>query len=109
MELALQAKRDHPERSAADCAREFGVAKSTLCYRLKGRLLIQDKAIAQQRLTVIGEQGIVRWFTQLLDWGWPASVAQLQEMAVYLLRYRGDYKLLHDEWYSDFLDRHPDF
>jgi helix-turn-helix, Psq domain len=46
MELALQAKRDNPERSAADCAREYGVAKSTLCHRLKGRPSIQEKAIA---------------------------------------------------------------
>jgi hypothetical protein len=109
MELALKAKRENPERLNADCAREYGVSYSTFCHRFNGRPSIQDKATDQQRLTVIEEQGIIRWLTQLLDWGWPASVAQLQEMASHLFRYRNDYKPLHDQWYSDFLERYPDF
>ena len=48
------------------------------------------------------------WVLQLYAWGWPAKTAQLRQMAIELLRARGNPTVLGVNWQQYFLHRHPD-
>src|SRR4051812_30831366 len=108
-ELAIKAHHDNPDLPVKQLAYTYSLPYSTLKHRLNGRRSKKAYAESIQRLTPIEEASILRWLDQLIDWGWPASIPQLQKMATYICLRQGDYKPLHDDWCGDFLNRHPTF
>lgn len=109
LELAIKAKSDNSDLPLSQLAYTYDVPCSTLKHRWNGRRSQKAYGESKQRLTTLEERNIMRWLDQLIDWGWPASIAQLMKMATHICQRRNDWKPLHDRWYSDFLTRYPEF
>ena len=104
-QAALQAGSITSIRAAATL---FGVPYSTLSARIRGRESALNRQKAQLRLSV-HEEAIISKAVYTLDrWGWPMSIGWLENMAIDLLRKKGDTKPLGHHWYTRFLERHPD-
>lgn len=109
MELAVAYKIQNPLASIRNVAHTFEVPRSSLGHRIKGRRDAKTYHQGRQRLTVLEEASLVKWMTQLMNWGWPLSISQLERMATHLLICKGDREPLGQHWYEAFLARHPDF
>ena len=109
MELAVAFKTQNPLTSISTVAHTFDVPRSTLGHRLKGRRDVKTYHQSCQRLTVLEEASLVKWMTQLMNWGWPPTISQLERMATHLLTCKGDCEPLGKNWYEAFLARHPDY
>jgi hypothetical protein len=109
LELAVTYKTQNPFTSVRNVARTFDVPPSTLGHRLKGRRDVKTYRQSRQRLTVLEEASLVKWMTQLMNWGWPPTISQLERMASHLLICKGDREPLGVNWYEAFLARHPNY
>jgi hypothetical protein len=105
---AIALFRAEPHRSIRSLAYEFKIPRSTLQDRLKGKRSIKTFASGRQRLTTHEEASIYRMAVQMASWGWPISIHGLRGFVEDLLKARGDYEPLGVNWYSRFLDRHPE-
>jgi len=106
MSLAIAYKTRNPLTPIRVVAYLFDVPTSTLGHRLNGR---RDVKTFCQRLSVLEKSSLVKWMTQLMNWGWPPTISQLERMATHLLVCKGDCKPLGKNWYDGFLERHPDY
>lgn len=97
-----------PHRTVRALATEFNVPRTTLQARLKGRRSMKTFAVSRQRLTIHEEASIRRTVLQMAQWGWPVSIQGVESLAESLLKARGDQEALGINWYSRFIDRHPD-
>ena len=86
----------------------YDVSKSTLHARIQGRQPRFTSDQTKQLLTPEEEDALTNWVLQLYAWGWPAKIAQLRQMAIELLRARGNHTVLGVNWQQYFLHRHPD-
>ena len=109
MELAVAYKIQNPLASIRKVAHTFDVPPSSLGHRIKGRRDAKTFHQGRQRLTVLEEASLVKCMTQLMNWGWPPTISQLERMATHLLIRKGDREPLGQHWYEAFLARHPDF
>jgi hypothetical protein len=109
IQLAILHKLADPTLKVSELCYRFNVPESTVYHRLAGRRSKDNYSESQQRLTRIEEECLVAWLDKLLDWGWPAEISQLQAMANHLLHCKNDQRPLHEQWYIDFLERHPQF
>lgn len=82
--------------------------RSTLQARLKGRRSAKESQQTQQRLSVEEEDSIKRCLFTLTAWGWPATVRYLESLTTGLLQAKRDFEPLGQNWYKNFLARHPD-
>ncbi|KXX82291.1 Pogo transposable element with ZNF domain [Madurella mycetomatis] len=106
---AIAAFRSKQVPSLRQAARLFDIPPSTLSDRYAGRH--KDHATAKQpsqRLSPQEEDSIVKAVEQLDAWGWPITIAMIENFATQLLHAKGDNKPLGKCWYSNFLTRHPD-
>ena len=93
--------------SITKAAALYGVSKSTLHARNQGRQPRFSSDQVRQLLTPEEEDALKDCVLQLYAWGWPAKVAQLRQMAMELLRARGNQTALGVNWQQHFLHRHP--
>ena len=109
LELAHSAWKDPTNTlSIRKIALQYGVAKTTLDNRIRGRISKLEEAERRQRLTPQEEEAIVAWMLRLQAWGWPPRAEQIRSMVVDLLTKKGDTKALGINWLSKFLSRHPE-
>ena len=108
LELAVTYRTQNPFTSVRNVARTFDVPPSTLGHRLKGRRDVKTYRQSRQRLTVLEEASLVKWMIQLMNWGWPPTISQLERMASHLLICKGDREPLGVNWYEAFIARHPE-
>ena len=94
--------------SITKAAALYGVSKSTLHARIQGRQPRFSSDQVRQLLTPEEDDALKDCVLQLYAWGWPAKVAQLRQMAIELLRARGNHTALGVNWQQHFLHRHPD-
>ena len=103
MELAVAYKNQNPLISNRKIAYLYGVSRSTLGHRLNRcrdpKTYYQD----HQQLTVLEEASLIKWMTQLMNWGWPPCISQLNQMAMHLLICKGDHKPPGQHCYGAFL------
>jgi hypothetical protein len=109
LQLAVAHKARSPMRSTRQLAIIYGVPPSTLCHQLNGRRTQTEYMQSLQRLTVEEENSIKHWIEKLISWNWNPKIEQLERYATHLLRLRNDFEPLGIKWYTQFLDRHPDF
>ena len=93
--------------SISKTASLYAVSKTTLYSRIHGRQPRFTSDI-KQLLTFEEENALKNWLLQLCAWGWPAKIAQLRQMAIELLRARGNHTALGVNWQQHFLNRHSD-
>ena len=94
-------------RSQRQAAQAYGVPRSSLQERMKGR---QPHAIAhqqQQRLTPEQEAFLVDWILDEDSRAQPPSHPRVREMATRLLRMNGDHEPLGQLWIPHFIARNP--
>ena len=86
----------------------YAVSKTTLYSRIYGRQqrFISDQI--KQLLTFEEENALMNWLLQLYAWGWRAKIAQLRQMAIELLRARGNHTAFGVNWQQHFLNCHSD-
>ncbi|RYN90015.1 hypothetical protein AA0119_g11278, partial [Alternaria tenuissima] len=94
-------------KSQRQAAQAYGVPRSSLQERMKGR---QPHAIAhqqQQRLTPEQEAFLVDWILDEDSRAQPPSHPRVREMATRLLRMNGDHEPLGQLWIPHFIARNP--
>lgn len=103
---AIQAKDVSSVRQAATL---FSVPRTTLRSRLSGKRQ-PNKTSKQhlQRLSVEEEEAVVKAIYQLDAWGWPMTIAAIENLATQLLLAKGDTKPLGKCWFYNFMARHPE-
>ena len=109
LQLAVAHKTRSPTRSTRQLATIYGIAPSTLAHQLNGRRTLTQFSQSRQRLTVEEENSIKHWIEMLISWNWNPRISQLEQYATHLIRLRNDFKPLGLRWYTQFLNRHPDF
>jgi hypothetical protein len=92
------------QNAAADA---YGVARSTLQERLKGRKNARESHAHQQRLTPEQEDFLVEWILEEDQRGYPPSHPRARQMAVRVLRMNGDTNPLGKKWLKGFIGRNP--
>jgi hypothetical protein len=108
IQLAIKALVSGTIPSQRKAATLFNIPRSTLQDRLRGIRPAKDFHESQQRLTPAEEDAIKRCLHTLTVWGWPATIRYLRSLAVGLLRAKGDHEPLGQNWYKNYLRRHPD-
>lgn len=101
--------------SIAKCAKDFGVAASTMKDRLKGKMSKSKAHILQQKLSEVEEECLMKWIERLAKWGFPAPVYKAVEMAEWILNSRNGEEetkpvrkqKLGVHWFDRFKSRHP--
>ena len=71
--------------SVRKLARQYGLAKSTLSCRIRGRQSKQLSAESRQLLRPEQEEALAKWIKKMEAWGWPPRVTQVKYMATELL------------------------
>lgn len=117
---ALNALNENPNLSVSAAGRRYGVPKTTLANRYRGRTKPRWEAHTQQQLLTPEEESAVEgWIKRLDDIGIPPKVSQLYQIVTSILRKRNSpsstenrpgntHTHVGDHWISRFLDRHPD-
>ena len=59
-------------------ARMYGVPRSSLQDRIKGKTLAKEVHERRQRLNPQEEAALIDWILRLQAWGWPARVDQVR-------------------------------
>jgi len=106
MTLAIAHLRAHPDQSIRQVAKTFQLPRTTLQRRLRGRISSQVTSQAQQKLSVIKEDSLIKWINTMASWGWPPRVKHLKSMAKDILKSKGKPTDLGQHWYKNFLNRH---
>jgi hypothetical protein len=94
-----------PSQNAA--ADAYGLPRSTLQERIKGRKNARESHAHQQRLAPEQEEFLVEWILEEEQRGYPPSHSRAREMAARVLRMNGDIRPLGRKWLRKFLDRNP--
>lgn len=89
-------------------AERFSVPYSTLHGRLRGSGTRGQGQVKMQALTPIEEKAIVRWCSQLDEWGHPARLPLVKAMAEAILQRREKERRIGKHWLSRFLKRQPE-
>ena len=109
VQLAVSAwKNANGTLSMREAARQHGISKSTLDYRIRGHMTATARNQKQQRLTPEEESALVNWILSLQALGWPPRVEQIRQMATELLVKKEDMKPLGVNWAQKFVARHPE-
>jgi hypothetical protein len=106
IELALQAIRADQNLSIRKAATIYNVPRSTLAFRLRGRVARVDTAPNSRNLDLLEEDIIVR---EILDWnsrGFPPRYRDVEDMAN-RLRTARDASRVGKRWASNFVKRQP--
>jgi len=104
---AIQHYKHSKKRSIRTLAETCGIAYSTLRGRLTGR---QSRAGGHVRLQVLSEyeeKSIVEWCERLDEWGHPARLSIVKDMAQAIVARRLKDRTLGKQWMKRFLQRHP--
>lgn len=102
------------EMGIREASRIFGVPKTTLQDRIKGRVPeVPMKTGPPPRLTVTGENEIVQWIINIAKCGFPIRKTDLISTVQKILKDCGKETLFKDgkpgqKWYLNFLKRHPE-
>jgi DNA-binding Lrp family transcriptional regulator len=88
-------------------AKKWGVPRSTLQERVKGRSRHAIAHSYQQRLTPEQEEFLVEWILDEDSRAQPPSHPRVREMATRILRMNGDTRPLGQLWVPHFLKRNP--
>lgn len=104
---AIRAIQADPRLSIRKAANLFNAPYSTLQARISGRRPAQEVQQAQQRLSIHEEAAIEKCVITMTSWGWPMTIKYLESLARNLLIAKGDYQPLGQNWYKNFLARHP--
>ena len=105
LRLALEACKSH-QKSMRKVAKQYGIPKSSLHNRVNGKMTRKEEHQRRQKLSPQEELAIVNWLHRLQAWGWPSRIDQVREMAVELLKKKGDTQNLGIHWGQKFLSRH---
>ena len=89
IDCALSAFQSHEFKSLRSAAQAFNVPRTTLTYRHRGRLYIDNRRNAQHKLTRTKEQTIVRYILNLNSRGFAPQLCEVADMADKLLGVRG--------------------
>src|SRR5215469_10375112 len=92
------------QNSAADA---YGVPRSTLQDRIKGRKNARESHSHQQRLAPEQEEFLADWILEEDQRGYPPSHSRAREMAARVLRMNGDTRPLGKKWLRKFIERNP--
>jgi len=109
LDLAVARKLQSPTRSITQIAHIYNIPRTTLQHRLNGRQSRTESHQKHQRLSNEEEESIVHWIEKAISWNWNPRIAHLEQYATHLLRARNDFKPLGVRWYTQFLNRHPEF
>jgi len=72
--LTISHLRANPDQSIRQIARTFDVPRLTLNHRFIGRQSVQQYSQAQQKLSVIEEDSLIKRINTIVGWGWPPRV-----------------------------------
>jgi hypothetical protein len=108
LQLALHAYATGKVPSVRQAAYAFRIPRSTLQLRIHGKPARKDSKKHLQRLTTQEEDSIEKAVYQLDAWGWPMSIASVEQLALELLVAKGDLEPLERNWYYNFLRRRSD-
>ena len=90
MILAIEAIRRDAQLSIRKAAERFNVPRSTLTFRIKGRVSKRVSAAKMTKLTSVEEEAVVRHILDLDTRGFPPSKAMVRDMANKVLADRGE-------------------
>ncbi len=107
--LVLADLDNDPSVSLRQIAQIYGLPRSTLQHRWKGRQSAETFHAHRQRLSPHEEDALIRWLDTMTAWGWPPRIKQLEVMAKHLMEAKGDRDPIGQHWYKNFLKRHPEF
>ena len=91
-----------PSQNAA--ADAYGLPRSTLQERIKGRKNARESHAHQQRLAPEQEEFLVEWILEEDQRGYPPSHSRAREMAARVLRMNGDTKPIGKKWLRKFMN-----
>ena len=74
MEIAISLLQANPHQSIRQTARTFDLPQSTLNHCFNGRQSSRQSSQAQQKLSVIKEDSLIKWINTMASWGWPPRV-----------------------------------
>lgn len=104
---AIKHYRQSDKPSIRNSAEKYGLAYSTLRRRLAGGESRGGGHRRMQVLTEYEENSIVRWCERLDEWGHPARLAVVRNMALAIVARRVNERILGKHWVSRFLNRQP--
>jgi len=107
LQAAVKFYQETSEASIKGTAEKYGIAYSTLRGRLKGAVSRVSGHARMQVLTPYEENSVVRWCERLDEWGHPAKMSLVKEMAQAIVSRRLNHHILGKHWMSRFLSRHP--
>jgi len=93
--------------SQRSAAKAWGIPRSTLQDRMKGRRPHKIAHQQQQRLTPDQEEFLVEWIIDEDSRAQPPSHQRVREMAIRILKSNGDRCPLGHKWVENFLHRQP--
>src|SRR6266700_479668 len=85
IDLAISAYKNGQIPSISEAARTFEVPRTTLHYRIQGRVTSTAKNQKQHQLTPSEEESLVKWILDLDKRGRPPRHAYVQSMANHIL------------------------
>jgi hypothetical protein len=88
IQLAIKYFHSAAETSICTSAAEYKVPYTTLRDRLAGACSRQKSHQSQQLLLYDEEISIIKWIQQMDDWGYPAKISGVKEMATHLAETR---------------------
>ena len=99
IQLALHAFLAGEIPSVRQAAQRYGIARTTLQQRVHEKPAKKDSKIHLQRLSVSEEDSIEKAIYQLDTWGWPMSIAEVEQLVTELLRKKVDMEPLGKTWF----------
>ena len=99
---AIKTIREGSGISIREAAATYGLAYTTLRYRLIGGQTHTISHQNQQLLTDLDEKAILRWISKLELWGFPPTIQHVKEAAKHLSG-----SDVGKNWITRFLNRHP--
>jgi hypothetical protein len=95
--------------SLSEAAQAYSLSKSSLGHRKNGRQSRQKAHEDQQLLSPAAERAVVRWCTQLDDYGFPPRLDILLQLVRSLVtKEQGLEQDIGKNWITRFLNRHPE-
>jgi hypothetical protein len=94
-------------RSIRKSTSAHDIGKSTVAFRLHGRIPRAQSHSSLMRVTPAQEEVLVKWLEDLQRQVLPLNHGTLGELVVQLLHENDDFKPLGQHWITRFLKRHP--
>lgn len=105
--LAIEALRTSKTLSRRAAAKLYDMPYSTLSDRINGHTSIRDRRPANQKLTKLEEEVIIRYILDLDERGFGPRLASVEDMANFLLETRGA-RRVGKLWAHRFVQRQPE-